>query len=543
MSKTKISSLLVIGAVLAGFVLGSLLTGSVHAESTLDQLKVFTQVLRYVKAYYVEDVDSGQLVNAAIRGMLEDLDPHSNYVEPDAFARMNERNTGEYEGIGISFEMRDGWISVISAMEGGPSAHLGIRPGDRITTIEGVSAHGLSNDDVVAKLKGPKGTKVQIAVQRPGVENELQFTIVRDKIPIFSVPYSFMLDDGKTGYVYVIRFSATTSEELEAALKDLEAKGMERLVLDLRNNSGGLLNQAIEVADKFIDGNQVLVYTKGRIEGSSQHYYSTDSVSHPRYPIIVLVNHGTASASEIVSGAIQDHDRGVVAGLTTFGKGLVQRQYMLEDGSALLLTVAHYYTPSGRLIQRSYKNREEYLNHWDEEDAAQADSLEAAAEADTAGHPIYYTLNEHRAVRGGGGITPDIRISSPPDLNEAESKLEQSRVFFEYAAEYTVKHPELAKMEPQAFLKNYKVSDDMLNQLDQKALASTVVKLTPEELKTNREYSRKALKRELAGNIWGQAMRYRVHLADDPVVAEAMRHFPEAEMMAKVYEGALENQR
>jgi carboxyl-terminal processing protease len=543
MSKTKISSILVIGAVLCGFVLGSLLTGSVHAESTLDQLKVFTQVLRYVKAYYVEDVDSGLLVNAAIRGMLEDLDPHSNYVEPEAFARMNERNTGEYEGIGISFEMRDGWISVISAMEGGPSAHLGIRPGDRITSIEGTPAHGLSNDDVVAKLKGPKGTKVQISVQRPGVDNELQFTIVRDKIPIYSVPYSFMLDDGKTGYVYVIRFSATTSEELETALKDLEAKGMERLILDLRNNSGGLLNQAIEVADKFIDGNQVLVYTKGRIEGSSQHYYSTDSVSHPRYPLIVLVNHGSASASEIVSGAIQDHDRGVVAGLTTFGKGLVQRQYMLEDGSALLLTVARYYTPSGRLIQRSYKNREEYLNHWDEEDAAQSDSLETIAEADTAGRPIYYTLNEHRQVRGGGGINPDIRIASPPDLTESESKLEQSRVYFEFAAEYSVKHPDLAKMDQAAFLKNYKVTDEMLNQLDQKALASTVVKLTADELKANREYSRKALKRELAGNIWGQAARYRVHLADDPVVAEALRHFPEAEMMAKVYEGVLENQR
>lgn len=543
MSKTKISSLLIIGAVLAGFVLGSMLTGSVHAEGTFDQLKVFTQVLRYVKAYYVEDVDPGKLVNSAIRGMLEDLDPHSNYVEPEAFARMNERNTGEYEGIGISFEMRDGWINVISAMEGGPSAHLGIRPGDRITAIEGQSAHGLSNEDVVAKLKGPKGTKVGITVARPGVENELQFTIVRDKIPIYSVPYSFMLDDGKTGYVYVVRFSATTAEELETALKDLETKGMERLVLDLRNNSGGLLNQAIEVADKFIDGNQVLVYTKGRIDGSSQHYYSTDSVSHPRYPLIVLVNHGSASASEIVSGAIQDHDRGVVAGLTTFGKGLVQRQYMLEDGSALLLTVARYYTPSGRLIQRAYTDRDEYLSHWNEETNAQADSLEQKAEADTAGRPIHYTLNEHRPVRGGGGINPDIRIPSPPDLSEAESKLEQTRAFSEVAAEYTVKHPEIAKMELGAFLKNYRVPDDLVSQAEAKAGSSTTVKLTAEEMKANREYSRKALKRELAMTIWGVAARYRVILTDDPVVAEALRHFPEAEMMAKVYEGVLENTR
>ena len=541
MSKTKVSTVLIIGAVLCGFVLGSFLTGSVHAESTLDQLKVFTQVLRYVKAYYVEEVDSSELVTAAIRGMLEDLDPHSNFVDQESFARMNERNTGEYEGIGISFEMRDGTITVISAMEGGPSAHLGIRPGDRIVAIEGQNAHGLANEDVVAKLKGAKGTKVNITVARPGLESQLEFTIVRDKIPILSVPYSLMLDDGKTGYIYLVRFSATTAEEMETALKDLEGRGMQRLILDLRNNSGGLLNQAIEVADRFIDGNQVLVYTKGRIEGSSQHYYSTDAVTHPRYPLIVLVNHGSASASEIVSGAIQDHDRGLVAGLTTFGKGLVQRQYMLEDNSALLLTVARYYTPSGRLIQRPYTDRDEYLAHWGNDEADEPAAT--SAQPDTAGRPVYYTLNERRPVYGGGGISPDIKISSPPDLTESQSKLEQSRLFFEYANEYSVKHPELVKMDLQAYLKSFQIPDEALNQFETRALASTVVKLSSQDLKASREYSRKALKRELAGNLWGQAARFRVLLQDDSQVAEAVKHFPEAELMAKVYGDALESQR
>jgi carboxyl-terminal processing protease len=543
MTKAKLSTFLVAGAVLVGFLMGSLLTGQVHAESTImDQLRTFTQVLKYVKANYVEDVESNVLVNAAIRGMLEDLDPHSNYVEPEAFARMNERNTGEYEGIGISFEIRDGWITVISAMEGGPSAHLGIRPGDRIVAIEGESAKGMANEDVVAKLKGPKGTQVSISVARPGLEQNLDFTIVRDKIPIYSIPYAFMLDDGKTGYVRMIRFSATTSEELEASLKELEKEGMQRLVLDLRNNSGGLLNQAIEVADRFIDGNQVIVYTKGRIEGSSQHYYSTDAVTHPRYPLIVLVNHGSASASEIVSGAIQDHDRGVVAGVTTFGKGLVQRQYMLDDGSALLLTVARYYTPSGRLIQRPYDDRDEYLTHWrTDEEATEEEAV--AAEPDTAGRPMFYTLNEKRMVYGGGGITPDVRLTAGPDPNEVQSKLEQSRLFFEFANEYVTKHMPKEKGSLNDFRLNWTLSEAGLREFEAQALASSVVKVTDAELKANRDYIRQAVKREIAGNLWGMEARYQVYLQDDVMVDEAVKHFPEAEMMARIYEEALETQR
>lgn len=537
MTKARVSTLMVAGAVLVGFVMGSFLTGQVHAESTiLSQLRVFSQILRHVKANYVEDVESEELVEAAIRGMLEELDPHSNYVEPEAFSRMNERNTGQYEGIGISFEMRDGWITVISAIEGGPSAHLGIRPGDQITEIEGESAKGLANEEVVSKLKGPKGTTVQIKVARPGLESELDFTIHRDKIPIYSIPYSFMLDDDRTGYVRMIRFSATTSEELETSLRKLEEAGMTRLILDLRNNSGGFLNQAIEVADRFISGNQVIVYTKGRIDGSSQHYYSTDQATHDNFPLIVLVNHGSASASEIVAGAVQDHDRGVVAGVTTFGKGLVQRQYMLDDGSALLLTVARYYTPSGRLIQRPYEDREEYLRHWGDADNADADP-------DTAGRPLHYTLNEKRIVYGGGGIRPDIVIPNPPAPNEVQSKLEASRLFFEFANEYATRTLDKDTVAFNDFLNEYEVDDDALEEFYTHALATDVIEVTQDELNENADYIRTALKRELAGNLWGQTARYRVYLQNDEVVANALSHFSEAEMMARVYTEAVENQR
>ena len=538
MAKIKVPSLLIVGAVLIGFLMGSGLSGQVHAESEglLGQLHVFNQVLRYIKTNYVEEVDSQDLVNSAIDGMLEQLDPHSTYVNPESFSRMNERNSGEYEGIGISFEMRDGYITVVSAIEGGPSYGLGIRPGDRIVAIEGESAKDLNSQDVVSKLKGPKGTKVNISVARPGLDKELAFTIVRDKIPIYSIPYTFMLDDGKTGYLRMIRFSATTSEELTTALRDLESQGMERLILDLRNNSGGFLNQAIEVSDKFIDGNEVVVYTKGRIDGASQYYYSTDDATFAKYPLIVLVNHGSASASEIVSGAVQDHDRGLVAGVTTFGKGLVQRQYMLSDGGALLLTVARYYTPSGRLIQRPYEDRDEYLDHFRLADQDEDGNAVAQAPADTTEKPVFYTLNEKRVVYGGGGITPDVEINLEREFNEIQVKLEQSQLFFEFAAEYVATHFDPATLNATEFVRDYQVTDATIDEFDAQALATDVVELSREELDAEREYIRAAIKRELAGNMWGINARYQVYVKDDPVLSEALTHFPEAVEMAKIYE-------
>ena len=513
MSKIKVPALMIAAAVVVGFAFGTLLTGQVHAESQglLSQLRVFSQMLRFVEQNYVEEVDSTELVRSGIRGVLEDLDPHSTYVDPEAFERMNERNTGEYEGIGISFEMRDGWITVISAMEGGPCSNLGIRPGDRIVKIAGEPTKGLDNESVVGKLKGPKGTSVSISIARPGLDRELDFTIVRDKIPIYSVPYVFMLDDGETGYIRMIRFSATTADELERALRQLESQGMKRLVFDLRNNTGGFLNQAIEVADKFIDGNQVIVSTKGRIEGSSQFYYSTDATTHPRIPLIVLINHGSASASEIVAGAIQDHDRGLLAGVTTFGKGLVQRQFMLPDGSALLLTVAHYYTPSGRLIQRPYTDREEYLDHWRRPEDAAVEAVE-----DTTGKPVSYTLNEHRKVYGGGGISPDVSITTDFELSDAEIQLETSRLFFEFANSYATRHLSRDAMTEDEFVRGYELPESAVTEFLAAARADSSIKAGPEDLAEEMGYIRTAIKREIAANLWGQSARYRVILAEGP---------------------------
>lgn len=322
MSKATLSSVL-IAIMISAMVSG--LAGLVSAQGTFEHLKVFTQVLRYVKAYYVEDEEPRRLVNDAIRGMLEELDPYSQFVEADSMESLIR-------------------MQADASRETGGTAQFFV-------------------------LRRERGTKV-------GGK---------------SVPEGILLEDGKTGYVAITRFNASTPDELETVLKNLEAKGMKRLILDLRDNPGGLLAPAIEVADSFIDDRQVVVYTKGRIDGSSQHYYATDSPRHPHHPLIVLVNQKTASGSEIVAGAIQDQDRGLVAGTATFGLAAVQRQYMLEDGSALLLTVANFHTPSGRLIQRPFKDNE----------SAKADST------------IFYTLHGRRPVRGGGGITPDVSVESP----------------------------------------------------------------------------------------------------------------------------------
>jgi len=525
-------------SIAGGVVLGLLLTNRVQAQSentVFSQLRLFGKVLELVQQNYVEDVDPTPLIRGAIDGMLEKLDPHSTYVDAERFARMNERNQGEYFGIGISFEIRNGYITVISPIEGSPSDELGIRAGDRIVKIDGESAKGITNEEVFDKLRGPKGTKVHVTINRPGIDDNFEYDILRDKIPIYSVPYHFMLDN-ETGYVRVTRFSATTSDELGGAIDDLLTKGMKRLIFDLRGNSGGYLNQAIEVSDKFLPGGKTVVYTKGRIEGSSQYYYSTDNDKYPAFPLIVLVDHGSASASEIVSGAIQDHDRGLVLGMTTFGKGLVQRQYTLKDGSALLLTVARYYTPSGRLIQRDWTDRDKYAS----EEAIEAAEEETELAVEGKEELPQFKTDAGRTVYGGGGITPDIKISYSRRLTEFQTRLEREQVFPDFAYTFANSHGMKKTDDFETFLANWNVDDTTLSQFKQhldtknESLDDDHKITNPaEEGKDDTPYIRQAIKREIARNVWGDQMRYRVAIEDDEMIEEAMNHFNEAALMAK----------
>ncbi len=515
------SGVVILVAVLAGVAfLGSVLA---YAKNGFGQYDVFTQVLKFINDNYVEDVEAEKLMDGAISGMLEKLDPHSTYLDAERNSRMQERNRGNFEGIGISFAIVDGDLTVISAIEGTPSHRLGLRPGDIITRIDGKSAKGIKEDEVVEKLRGPRGTSVHVTIARPGIDEPLEYDIVREKIPIFSVPYAFMIRPG-VGYVRMIRFSATTTEELASALEKLKAEGMKQLVLDLRLNAGGFLNEAIQVADLFLPAGKKIVYTRGRLPDSNEDYYSTGEGrgDFTGFPLIVMVDHGSASASEIVSGAVQDWDRGLVVGETTFGKGLVQRQYPLKNGGALLLTVARYYTPAGRLIQRDYSDRDKYLME-------DAEEIEAEAEADTTkDRPVFHT-SAGRIVYGGGGITPDIRIDKPYPYPRLQMDLDRNRAYFEFASRYVSQHGmKFSRFDE--FDAAVRIDDDVVSDfrsfLDEKKIAYDA-----DSLGSQGDFVRRSIKAELARSLFGENERYHVIIEADPALVEALTYFPQAEKM------------
>ena len=344
-------------------------------------------------------------VEDAIVAMFRPLDPHSVYIKPETSERIQDEFTGRFEGIGIQFQVLDDTITVISAISNGPSDQLGIRSGDRIVKIDGESSVGFSEQDVVRSLRGPKGTKVTVGIQRPGNRQLLDFEITRDEIPIHTVDSSYMLDD-KTGYIRVNRFAATTHEEFTRAMRDLRRQNMERLVLDLRGNPGGYLEQAVRMANDFFPRGTTLVATESRHARFTSEYRARYNGPYREIPLIVLVDEGSASGSEIVSGAIQDHDRGLVVGRRTFGKGLVQQQYELPDKSNVRITISRYLTPSGREIQKPYKDgREKYAYEiYTRDESASGDVSDFVRNVPDS---LRYQTVAGREVFGGGGVVPD----------------------------------------------------------------------------------------------------------------------------------------
>ncbi|MFH1008587.1 MAG: S41 family peptidase [Candidatus Latescibacterota bacterium] len=500
------------------------------------QLVLLRDVLVLVRDNYVNPTDSSKLIDGAVEGILTQLDPHCSYVKADDYKRMAERFQGEYEGIGISFDIRDGVLTVITPLPGGPSERLGIRPGDQIVRIDRKSALGIKTHEVLEKLKGPKNTEVAVSIRREGVEDLIELLIVREAISIESVPYHFMLRPG-IGYIRIIQFSQTTGEELEKALQELESQGMEQLLLDLRWNAGGLLSAAIDVSGKFIGGGKKIVYTQGRVAGSSKPYPARTADAR-QLPLIVMINHASASASEIVSGAIQDWDRGLVVGQTSFGKGLVQSQFAMDSGDMLLLTISRYYTPSGRLIQRPYtEDRAAYVEEgYDDVDPNAQEDL-----PDSAKHA--YTTIGGRTVYGGGGITPDVVLE--PDLTDSfEWKLMEKRVFFEYAGR-ALAEPHAFPKDFDAFLSDYEVPDERLGDfrtfLEEKGmdlliydLPDPIVEkfgeaLRAENFSSHADFMKRGIKREIAGRLWTDKESYRVALESDPEALEAMTLFDRAE--------------
>jgi len=493
-------------------------------DDLYSQLDLFTQVINMVNVNYVEEPDNQKLIRGAIDGMLKTLDPHTSFLPKQRAAAMDENFRGDYSGIGVSFDIVDNKIVVLSPIEGTPAYRLGIRAGDKIVQVDGKPLKkGLVTDDVFRLLKGPAGTMVEVDIERPGEADLVHFSIERAKIPIESIPYVYMIRPG-IGYVRIIRFAQTTGEELQRAISNLRGQGMKSLLVDLRSNSGGMLNQAVDVLDQLVAEDRRLVYTRGRIQSSNADYYSTDR--KPKWTdgaLVVLVDHGSASASEIVSGAVQDLDRGLVAGLNTFGKGLVQNQMNLAEGK-LLLTVARYYTPSGRGIQRDYSK-------FDDQSEYQADAYREEVPSDSAlaTRPKFKTA-AGRVVYGGGGIYPDVVVHDPPKLTRPEIDMITKRAFFDYANEMVTQKKD-SPWKPEALARErFKLDDSQWLKL-RESIASKGVKMDDSTWTAERPFVMQQLRAEIAQQALGGLERYKINVEEDTQLSKALELFPQAQKL------------
>lgn len=545
----------IVGAatVLIGFVIGFWFNPLISGDNVFEQVKKFDRVLQTANRNYVEDVDTQKLVQAAIKGMLEELDVHSVYIPADKMKEVEEDFEGKFEGIGVVFNILNDTITIVSPIPGGPSEKLGITSGDKIVNIDGEDAVGIEMDEVPKKLKGPKGTIVEVDIFRQGEPELLHFTIERDEIPINSVDASYIIDGTDIGVLKVNRFMATTHQEVVSALKELKTEGMKKVIMDLRGNPGGYLTQSFLMADEFIPANETIVFTKGRRPEFNDILKSQGGQEFEELPIIVLIDAGSASASEIFSGAIQDLDRGLIVGETSYGKGLVQRQYPIGDGSAFRLTISKYYTPSGRCIQRPYKDEDKYRKLVGRFELEEGSYLENAIEKikdqvhaankeaenkedtiDVESLPIYNTKSG-RVVFGGGGITPDY-IVKHDTITKFSAKIRSRNLFFDFVDQYLKSDGKSVVQKYENnwidFQRNYQLSDEAMEQFKELVIAKDI-EWDEELYEADKDFLLKALKANIARSIWGREEYLAVFYKMDKQMQKAIELFPIAEEFAE----------
>ncbi|KAF0129402.1 MAG: C-terminal processing peptidase-3 [Bacteroidetes bacterium] len=501
-------------------------TASAQGNSKADPKETsqkFAAALFYIENFYVDTTQSPKLVETAIVNMLKELDPHSAYISKEELSAANEPLEGSFEGIGVTFQLSKDTILVVSPVPGGPSDKLGIQSGDKIVKINGEEAFGskVNNKWVMDRLRGKKGTTVSVDIYRSGRKDLLAYDIVRDKIPINSIDATFMLPE-KTGYIKLNRFSKTSMEEFYSSMEQLKTQDMENLILDLRGNSGGFLNTAVELSDEFLNADKMIVYTEG-VNSPKQEFVSTSKGIFEKGKLIVMINEASASASEIVSGAIQDWDRGLVIGRRSFGKGLVQRPFNLPDGSVIRLTNARYYTPTGRSIQRPYdEGVEEYYK-----DLYERHERGEFVHADSIHFPdsLKYLTPGKRVVFGGGGIMPDVFVAwDSTQYTDYYSNLIRKGVFNRYTLEFTnSKRAKLLKEfpKPAEFKKNFVVDQAMMNAFKEIAEAEDV-KWNEDEFKRSETMIRYQIKALIARNLWDMNAYYEIVSDIDETLIRAL---------------------
>jgi carboxyl-terminal processing protease len=524
--------------------IGVLLAGLVYAltDNLVANLEEFDQIASVVSSNYMEDVNTKNMIKAGINGMLSTLDPYSAYLEPKQYRALLEDTQGQFEGLGIEIAIKDGWLTVISPLEDTPAERMGIQAGDRITKIEEVSTKGITEEEAIGKLRGKKGTVVHITVEREGISEPMEYTIERDVISLRSVPFYGIVTDG-IGYIRLNSFSDITADELKEATSELQRKKIKSLILDLRGNPGGLLTEAVRAANVFLEQNKLVVEIKGKVKFQNKEFYASDKALFPDLPLAVLVDGGSASGSEIVAGAIQDWDRGVLIGDTTFGKGLVQTVFDLEDGAGLKLTTAKYYIPSGRSIQKPEDLKSDVSSPEESEtDSSKSDSAQVKQK--------FYTIGG-RVVYGGGGIAPDVTVPYE-ELSPLEYNLLAKLSFFDFAVHYTATHAHLPKdfevdekmlSEFKQFLKTKDFSYKTTSELELEKLKSAVkeegrseavnqeIKRLEELLSMEKEndiqkseaYIKSEIKENILVKLYGQSAKYEgVWFKDHPQIKKAI---------------------
>ena len=496
--------------------------GAAAGGNVYQQARLFDDVLGHVSAYYVDSLGETDLYQKATEGMLEQLeDPYSVLLTGDDYKALTEQTSGNYAGLGIQIDVRDGWITVVAPLPETPAERAGVQTGDQIIEVDGKSTEGWKNDEAVKALRGTPGSKVTITVRRSGIPEPIKYTLTRAQIHIRSVPAGTMFEGG-VGYISLNPVSETSAGELRQEITAMKRKGMKSLILDLRYNPGGLLDQGVEVSDLFLDTKQEIVSTRGRARGATKQFFDDARQNWPELPIVVLVNEGTASAAEIIAGALQDHDRAVVVGTPTFGKGLVQTLFPLGEGVALKLTTARWYTPSGRTIQRTVESEEEQMEQaaLEASDTLLGEPDPSASDSAIRARPTYRT-GAGRIVRGGGGIVPDLVIRTD-SLTEAEREFAKALgtdapLFRDVLTSFALEQKSTRGISSETF----SITPAMRQQV-YKRLGEKGVELTPAEFGQGGRLVDQQLGYEIARYVFGRPAEFRRRAADDPQMQTAL---------------------